>query len=177
MKIKYIFLLLSSILSVSFSSVSSKITKKADKEILKFYEVSIFEKDFINIPEDITKEVSSKFNENNFFKIIANDKTLGYAYIGNAPSKTATYDYLVLFDNDFIITKSKVLIYREEYGGEIGSKRWLKQLIGKTQNDKLIYEDNILAISGATISVRSMTKAVNNLLRSIKVLHDRNVLQ
>jgi len=69
--------------------------------------------------------------------------------------------------------KSKVLVYREDYGGEIGSKRWLKQFIGKTHGDSLIYGDNIVAIAGATISVRSMTQAINDVLASIKILHEK----
>ena len=64
-----------------------------------------------------------------------------------------------------ILTKTKILVYREDYGGEIGSKRWLKQFIGKTPNDELRYQQNIVAIYRATISVSSMTSAVNDLLR------------
>jgi Na+-translocating ferredoxin:NAD+ oxidoreductase RnfG subunit len=83
---------------------------------------------------------------------------------------------LVLLDADLVVIKSKVLVYREDYGGEIGSKRWLAQFVGKTQNDDLRYGDNIMAISGATISVRSMTTAMNNLLKSLKILHSKNII-
>ena len=76
-----------------------------------------------------------------------------------------------------IIIKSKVLIYREEYGGEIGSKRWLKQFNGKSStSDEVIYGDNIVPISGATISVRSMTRSINDLLKSIKTLKNKKVI-
>ena len=82
----------------------------------------------------------------------------------------------MILDNELIIKASKILAYREDYGGEIGSKRWLRQLIGKTSDDELIYGDNIAAISGATISVRSMTNAINNLLLSIKSLQEKEIL-
>ena len=118
----------------------------------------------------------SKFGENNLFKITSKKTILGYAYLSQAPSKTAQFDYLVLLDTDLIVLKSKVLIYREEYGGEIGSSRWLKQFIGKKGGDELNYGDNIVAISGATISVRSMTNAMNDLLESLKILHEKNIL-
>ena len=52
----------------------------------------------------------------------------------------------------------------------------LKQFIGKTQNDDLRYGDNIVAISGATISVKSFTDAINNLLKSLKKLHSKKIL-
>ena len=75
--------------------------------------------------------------------------------MGNAPSKTDLFDYLVLLDKDQIVLKTKIIAYREDYGGEIGSKRWLQQFNGKKSTDDLRYGDNIAVISGATISVRS----------------------
>jgi Na+-translocating ferredoxin:NAD+ oxidoreductase RnfG subunit len=129
-----------------------------------------------SVPDDVSKLLPSKFDADNFFQIHSNNQLLGYAYVSKAPSKTDQFDYLVLLDNELVVLKTKVLVYREDYGGEIGSKRWLKQFIGKTQNDDLRYGDNIMAISGATISVRSMTTAVNNLLQSIKILHSKNII-
>ena len=75
-----------------------------------------------------------------------------------------------------IIAKTKILVYREDYGGEIGSKRWLKQFIGKKSSDKLKYEKDIIAISGATISALSMTKAVNSFLIDLAILHKNKAL-
>ena len=83
---------------------------------------------------------------------------------------------MVLLNTDLSVAKAKVLIYREEYGGEIGSKRWLRQFIGKTKDDEFRYGDNIDAIAGATISVRSMTNAMNDLLQSLKVLNEKGIL-
>ncbi len=168
-------LLVFSFLFMAFS-VPEKITKKADKVIAKFYETEDFVKKPILISEIANEKTPSLFNADNFFSIEKDGEFLGYGYIGNAPSKTATYDYLVLFDKDFIITKSKVLIYREEYGGEIGSKRWLRQFNGKTSGVEVEYEKDIIPISGATISVRSMTQAINNLLKSLQTLHELNAL-
>jgi Na+-translocating ferredoxin:NAD+ oxidoreductase RnfG subunit len=174
---KNIFLLLIiTLISTSFI-IPDKIVKKADKVIAKFYEIDDFSKETISISEENNKNTVSEFGEGNLFKITSETELLGYGYIGSAASKTADFDYLVLFDKNFIITKSKVLVYREEYGGEIGSKRWLKQFIGKSSNSsELIYDENIVPISGATISVRSMTKAVNDLLISIGELHKLKVL-
>ena len=92
---------------------------------------------------------------------------MGFAFIGTAPSKTDTFEYLVVFDQNLIIKKVNVLVYREDYGGEIGSNRWLKQFVGKARTTELVVGKNIAAISGATISVYSMTNAVNQLLNAI----------
>ena len=147
--------------------------KKADKELSKFYKITNFVKDEIVISESSNTQTPANFNEGSFFKILENERFLGYGYLGSAAGKAAKFDYLVLFDDQFIITKTKVLIYREEYGGEIGSKRWLKQFEGKaSSSEELIYNQDIIPISGATVSVQAMTKAINDLLKSINILQD-----
>ncbi|WP_460219460.1 FMN-binding protein [Psychroserpens sp. MEBiC05023] len=156
--------------------ISKKIEKKVLKEIKSTYEVENFEFNSFEIPEEHTKDLASAFGVDNFFKITAADNPIGFAYISKAPSKTAQFDYLILLDNDLAVKKAKVLIYREEYGGEIGSKRWLKQFIGKTPSDDIQFPNDIVAIAGATISVRSMTSAVNDLLQSLEVLKSKNIL-
>ena len=95
--------------------------------------------------------------------------------MGTAPSQTKYFAYVVLFDKDLVIRSIKILVYREDYGGEIGSKRWLSQFIGKTFFDKFIYRKNVAAISGATISVNSMTDAVNDILVYLKDLKNQGV--
>jgi len=73
----------------------------------------------------------------------------------------------VLLNKDLIIVKAKVLIYREDYGGRKGSKRWLSQFISKDRFSILGYGKEIIPISGATISVKSMTSSINHLLQSL----------
>lgn len=175
MGIKQVSLLLTVLVLMGFG-LPKNIQKKVNKEIKNVFSIENFDFNPVLIDSEVKKELPSKFEDNNLFKIETNNKLLGYAYLAQAPSKTAQFDYLVLLDTSLVVKKAKVLMYREEYGGEIGSKRWLKQFIGKTQNDELKYTDNIMAISGATISVRSMTNAMNNLLQSLKVLHSKNIL-
>lgn len=169
-------LLVIGVLASAFT-IPSNIVKKADKVIAAFYGTDHFEKETILISKELNAKTLSEFSDGNLIKITSKGTFLGYAYIGNAPSKTATFDYLVLFDKDLIITKSKVLVYREEYGGEISSRRWLQQFEGVTTRSKeLKYNQDIIPISGATISVRSMTKAMNYLLQSVAILQQQNVL-
>lgn len=175
MGFKHILLLFFAFIIMSFT-FHKDLNKKIDKEIKAIYNVENYSYQLVLIPEDIITELPSKFDAENLLSIKTSDSLLGYIYMGKAPSKTAQFDFLVILDTDLIILKSKVLAYREEYGGEIGSKRWLKQFIGKKGGDELTYGDNIMAISGATISVRSMTNAMNNLMKSLKILHEKNIL-
>lgn len=168
------------VLIIGFSLLSfglpKTLQKKVYKEITEEFEIDNFNLTNVSIPLDVEKSLPSRFNDDNFFKIESNNQFMAYAYISQAASKTALFDFLVLLDSDLVVIKTKVLIYREEYGGEIGSKRWLKQFIGKSQNDDLKYGENIIAISGATISVRSFTEAINDLLKSLKILHTKQIL-
>ena len=175
MNFKYIIPTITAYIFLSFG-LPNNIQKKVDKEIKSVFGIEFFKFTSVEIPTDIIKSLPSKFGSDNLFKIEIEQKLLGYAYVSQAPSKTAQFDYLVLLDKELIVLKSKVLIYREEYGGEIGSTRWLKQFTGKKGGDELKYGDNIVAISGATISVRSMTDAMNNLLKSFKILHAKQIL-
>ncbi len=175
-RMSIILLLVVTFILTSFTNHSKKIEKKVNKEITTYFGTEEFSTEVIKISDVDNRAVKSEFGKDNLLKIVNADGLLGYAYIGNAPSKTATFDYLVIFDKNFSILRSKVLIYREEYGGEIGSKRWLKQFVGKSMNDQINFPGDIDGISGATISVRSMTKALDILLKSINALHLNEVI-
>jgi len=152
------------------------VTKKIVKEVNKAFEISAFEMDAITISDEINGKTPLKFSKDNFYRLLSGDQLLGYAFVDQAPSKTAKFDYLVIFDVHLKVKHSKVLIYREEYGGEIGSKRWLKQFLGKTGGDRVNHETNIDGIAGATISVRSMTNAMDDLFQSIAILQANEIL-
>ena len=175
MNIKQLSILLVAFLGFGFG-LSAKIQKKVDKVIKSTFEVETFSFNTIAISPKVAEELPSKFGADNLFEIKSSDKLLGYAYVSKAPSKTADYDYLVLIDPELVVLKAKVLIYREEYGGEISSSRWLRQFIGKSKDDEFRYGDNIDAIAGATISVRSMTNAMNDLMKSLKTLNEKGIL-
>jgi len=122
--------------------------KRAYKVLGNYYENEVvLLKTNTNVPNGTLYEVAGKTDK---------------VYIGYSPSKFDDFDYMVLFDSSNKIKLVRVLIYRENYGGEIGSKRWLKQFIGMTEPKN--YVD---AISGATISVNSMKYSINKLIKSL----------
>lgn len=152
------------------------VEKKVLKEIRKIFEVETFKMDAIDISEELKENLPTKLGSDNLYRLSYEDELLGYAFVDQAASKTAKFDFLVVFDVDLKVKHSKVLIYREEYGGEIGSKRWLKQFLGKTGGDRVNHETNIDAIAGATISVRSMTNAMDDLLQTVEILEANKAL-
>ena len=129
-------------------SVGSITEKRASKTLNKHYgEEIVLLKTKVEVPNGTLYEVTGKTDK---------------VYIGYSPSKFDNFDFMVLLDNTNKVKLVKVLIYRENYGGEIGSKRWLKQFIGMTEPKS--YVD---AISGATISVNSMKYSINKLIKSL----------
>jgi len=156
--------------------IPEKLQKKADKEIEKVFGSTDFVMESVSVPNSLNAQLPAKITAHNFFKLIKGSEIKGYIFVENAPSKTATFDYLVVFDAKLSVVHSKILIYREEYGGEIGSKRWLQQFIGKTGVDRVDHETNIDGISGATISVRSMTTSMDNLLQTVGILQEKKLL-
>lgn len=152
------------------------VEKRVIKEIKKTFEIEAFKMDAILVSEELKEKLPSKLTADNFYQLTKGDELIGYAFVDQAPSKTAKFDYLVVFGSDLKVKHSKVLIYREEYGGEIGSKRWLRQFLGKTGGDRVDHETNIDGIAGATISVRSMTNAMDDLLRTIEILQANEAL-
>ena len=167
--------LIASLILFSFG-LPKNVAKKVVKEVQKVFEIESFSMDAVDVPAALNEKLPVKLTVDNFFKLIQNDALLGYAFVDQAPSKTAKFDYLVVLDADLKVIHSKVIIYREEYGGEIGSKRWLKQFLGKTGGDRVDHETNIDGIAGATISVRSMTNAMDDLLQAIEILQANEAL-
>ena len=90
------------------------INKRAVKEIIKTFEVSE-----TSLSPVLTKNIPG-IDKAHLLRVSNDGVLLGYAYLGEAPSKTDSFEYLVVFDADYFIKKTKVLVYREDYGGEIG---------------------------------------------------------
>lgn len=153
-----------------------KLKKKVYKEVEKVFGTNDLSLTAVEVPNSINAQLPAKITSDNFFKLLDGDRIVGYIFVDNAPSKTATFDYLVVFNDQLSVVHSKILVYREEYGGEIGSKRWLQQFMGKTGRDRVSYQTNIDGISGATISVRSMTNSMDNLLQTVGILQEKNIL-
>jgi len=169
-------LLVALLIVVSSFTASKRVDALIEKEIKIVFKIESFTKNTIKISEEIFKTLPLKINTDNFFEIINDQNKLGYYYLGKAYGKADYFDFIVIFDKDLIVSKVKILVYREDHGGEIGSRRWLKQFIGKTFTNKLKYQKDIAAISGATISAKSMTNEVNKLLKTISILNEKQII-
>lgn len=173
MKLRKLIPVVFSVLFLMSFGIPKSLEKRVDKEVKDVFEITSYNIKNIEVSSDINSQLPSRITNENFFQVITKGSVLGYVYLDKAPSKTAQFDYLVIFDKDLKIARTKVLIYREEYGGEIGSRRWLSQFTGKSNKDSL---SDIAAISGATISVRSMKNAMSDILKSVGILHNKKII-
>ena len=97
----------------------------------------------------------------NYYQLMSSDSIIGFACIQQAPSKHNMFDFMAIYSSEMELLKLRILTYRENYGGEIANKRWLKQFLSREVND-------VQAISGATISVESMKMAVYSLTQKMR---------
>jgi len=153
-----------------------RLQEKLDNAIGETYGVEQFALEWIAVDPGLDEKAPSALGGKNLFKVISEGNALGMGYLGEAPSMKDVFDYVVLFDADMAVKKTKILIYREDYGRQVGSQRWLKQFIGKKAGESLGYGKDIDGISGATISAKSMTLAVGKVLESMKILQDHKAI-
>ena len=105
--------------------------------------------------------------DDTFYTIKKENAIVGYLAVTDAPSKFHTFDYYILFDNKAEILKVEILHYRENWGAEICSPKWLKQFIGIDTENSQAYNNGVDGISGATLSVNSLKY---DLLKTCKAL-------
>lgn len=81
----------------------------------------------------------------------------GYLVFDQAPSKFHKFEYYMIFNKKGEVLKVEVLNYNENYGAEICNKRWLKQFQNINTSSFFSYKNSIDGISGATLSVQSIS--------------------
>ena len=100
-----------------------------------------------------------------------NGKVVGYAVIVEEIGKHRPITFIVEVVPEGKVGDVAVMVYREPYGGEIGSKRFLKQYDGKNLKDPIETREDIVNISGATLSVRAANRAIKKALAIISVVY------
>lgn len=127
-------------------------------------------KDIIKLsPEkkaQIEERIGWKFPEQSFEVYIGETGTQvdGYALVQNTIGKHKPMTYMVGIDNKGQVSDVELLVFRESRGSEIRQKRFNAQYEGKTVNDPVRINKDIINISGATMSVRSMSAGIKRVL-------------
>lgn len=93
-----------------------------------------------------------------------NGKVDGWAFIQNTIGKHKPMTYMVGVDPEGEVTNVEILVYRESRGSEVRKKRFNYQYNGKTIYDPIRINRDVINITGATMSVRSMSAGVKRVL-------------
>ncbi|MBC8320469.1 MAG: FMN-binding protein [Bacteroidetes bacterium] len=157
-------------INIPFSKIEKTIKKK-----MGFQE-------FLLESVDVVVEPNS---QSEVFRIQSNNQTLGYVYVSRVntcraggcsinPDDIAVdfeyFDYFLLTDSVGNVVNVKVYNYRATHGHQVMSRGWLKQFFGFNGSQTLNYGKDIQAISGATISAKTLIFDIQNaeiLIRSL----------
>jgi Na+-translocating ferredoxin:NAD+ oxidoreductase RnfG subunit len=114
----------------------------------------------------IEQRIGWKFPENAFELYIGEtgDKIDGYAMVHNTIGKHKHMTYMVGVDANGACSDVELLVFREARGSEVGRKRFNSQYEGKTVSDPIRINKDIINLTGATMSVRSISAGVKRVL-------------
>lgn len=114
----------------------------------------------------IEERIGWKFPEEAFEVYIGETGTRvdGYAIVQNTIGKHKPMTYMVGVDGQGSISDIELLVFREARGSEVRQKRFNSQYEGKTVLDPVRINKDIINISGATMSVRSMSAGIKRVL-------------
>jgi hypothetical protein len=114
----------------------------------------------------IEQRIGWKFPEESFEVYIGEtgDRIDGYAMVHNTIGKHKHMTYMVGVDAKGACSNVELLVFREAKGAEVGRKRFNAQYEGKTVSDPIRINKDIINISGATMSVRSINAGVKRVL-------------
>ena len=147
---------------------AGEIREIAEGQILEFFgpEV-IFSLDKVSIDSGVKSEIEKKarqrfFRDNMYvWKVSQSDTVTGYVFMDNVLGKSMPITFLVIFDTMGTVRATRVVKYREAYGGAVANHSWLNQFINMSAFD--IDIKKIDTITGATISVKALTRGVKKL--------------
>ena len=116
--------------------------------------------------DTIEQRIGWKFPEESFEVHIGEtgDTIDGYAMVHNTIGKHKHMTYMVGVDTSGACTDVELLVFREARGSEVRRKRFNAQYEGKTVSDPIRINKDIINISGATMSVRSISAGVKRVL-------------
>ena len=157
---------------------SASFWKKADKNLERIFKGETLTKKGVEFGEKELSKNDMPFVNNGIYQLFHDKELLGYLVLTASMGRYESFDYMVVYDLELTVKEIDVLNYTSSHGGEVASKKWLKQFVG--YNGKhLKYGTDIEAITGATYSAGSLTKdleSITNLLKKNKALISKSGL-
>ncbi len=155
-----------------------------DEALAQFFPTATDIQRKIALPEGLSKaDLRGRDVPRHYFRYAAyqDGKLLGFAVIDNVQGKARPITYVLATDapdaNGLVRALGiEILVYRESHGFEVGRAAFRKQFQGKSSSDAIALKDDIRNVAGATISCRSVTDGVHDLLALIHATPIQEVL-
>ena len=125
--------------------------------------ITLSEAEWTKAKEELHRKLPSDSVEI-FFAFDKQKKFAGYAVISDEKGKYRPITYIVGVNPDLRVRKVAIMVYREDRGAEVRRPRFLYQYEDKRLSDPIRTNRDIMNISGATISVRSINAGVKKVL-------------
>ena len=103
-----------------------------------------------------------------FYTGIKNGKSMGSMLIDNIIGKSFPITFMTVLNTDGTVRDVEIMVYREPQGWEIRYKSFRSQFYGKDTSSN---SNEILSISGATLSVRAIKSGVYKAMAAYKILY------
>jgi Na+-translocating ferredoxin:NAD+ oxidoreductase RnfG subunit len=157
--------------------LSKESIKKIDKSVKELYPENKAEYSMLklNLPEIDDQEILN--SEGKWFAVLEKEEILGWLNIDKAWGRYHEFDYAMIIDTNFQISKLLVLNYAATHGNAVTGRKWLNKFNGFSPDSIPVYGREIDAISGATISGSGLTESVAGSLMMLRKLQDHNLLK
>jgi Na+-translocating ferredoxin:NAD+ oxidoreductase RnfG subunit len=99
-----------------------------------------------------------------FFVAATGERVDGYALIDDENGEHLPITFAVKISPTGVVERQEIVAYREARGDEVRDERFRAQFVGKRAGDPVAANQDIVVISGATISSRAMAVGVKRAL-------------
>jgi len=107
-----------------------------------------------------------------YFGLDDSGKPMGAMVIGNEIGRNYPITFMVVINPDGTVKDVEIMVYREPHGWEVRFESFMSQFFGRDASDPF---NNINNITGATLSVRSMTVGVKKAVAEFQVIYKDKV--
>ena len=167
------------IISITFL-LAGEIKTESEKYLLDQFPNNInFKMHIIELDKKIIPLVQSKIKQKfhrdklYYWNIAQGDSTIAYAFLDNVIGKSMPITFMVILGLNGKIINSTIIKYREAYGGEVQNRGWLAQFNNLNNQSSYKVGKDIDGITGATISVNSISKGIHKITILYPLIKDQ----
>ena len=95
-----------------------------------------------------------------FYVATSGARVDGYAFLDEEKGEHLPITFAVKLSPQGKVLRQEIVVYREARGDEVRDERFRAQFVGKSATDAIEAGEDIVAVSGATISSRAMAVGV-----------------